>query len=62
MGGWKVLDTFAPAIESVRDLASECSGGQKEVVLNKRPALQFKIRTIKKPFGKKIRKVNGDCG
>lgn len=48
-----VLETFAPAIEAMKE-GSFDSEGQKRVLLNKRPTVQFKIGIGKKSFGSMI--------
>ncbi|KAJ4841670.1 hypothetical protein Tsubulata_019419 [Turnera subulata] len=43
-----VLETFAPAIEAMKNTSSDHEGGHKKVPLDQRPAVQFKIGTGKK--------------
>ncbi|KAJ6371218.1 hypothetical protein OIU77_001677 [Salix suchowensis] len=42
-----VLETFAPAIEAMKSRFCDSEEGQKKVLLNQRPAVQFKIRVGK---------------
>ncbi|KAG8662360.1 transcription initiation factor TFIID subunit 8 [Manihot esculenta] len=46
-----VLDTFAPAIEAMKSSLCDSEEGQKKVLLNPRPAVQFKIGAGKKTLG-----------
>ncbi|KAJ9173172.1 hypothetical protein P3X46_016336 [Hevea brasiliensis] len=46
-----VLDTFAPAIEARKSRLCDSEEGQKRVLLNQRPAVQFKIGIGKKSVG-----------
>ncbi|PON73639.1 TFIID transcription factor [Trema orientale] len=48
-----VLETFAPAIEAIKE-GSFDSEGQKRVLLNRRPTVKFKIGIGKKSFGSMI--------
>ncbi|XP_059639898.1 transcription initiation factor TFIID subunit 8-like [Cornus florida] len=45
-----VLDTFAPAFEAVKDRLCDPEEGGKQVLLKKRPTVQFKFGTGKKSF------------
>ncbi|KAJ9147516.1 hypothetical protein P3X46_029669 [Hevea brasiliensis] len=46
-----VLDTFAPPIEAMKSWSCDSEDGQKKVLLNQRPAVQFKIGVGKKSLG-----------
>lgn len=46
-----VLETFAPAIEAMKDRFCEVGDGDNKVLPEKRPAIHFKFKTGKKVFG-----------
>ncbi|XP_009350423.2 transcription initiation factor TFIID subunit 8 [Pyrus x bretschneideri] len=46
-----LLETFAPAIEAVKSGSCESEEGRKEILLSRRPIVQFKVGTAKKSFG-----------